>query len=250
MPKTIRKLIKENPGIKLTYRERSDGGILITSINGKKFKGAKGNNQFRQMVGEKLTIFQTEQRAKANTRSVNIRSGKTRRYNVSVPKEMARFLVKIQRAERKRRKEDSGFTGRTTIYRVRQSIEQEGEVLTWEYLQHKYEYVRDEVNRENKLALINRLNTLINSVKLNLKRINESTLFNKQAIVGDLNRILDNLYKLNNTFLDLLDKPVSNSTFSDLLELFYGVATRIERGNYGVNVVDDINACLRVIDNL
>lgn len=250
MPKTIRQLIKENPQIKLTYRERSDGGILITSINGKKFKDAKGNNQFRQMVGEKLTIFQTEQRARAGTRSVNIRSGKTRQYKVEVPKEIMRFLTKIQRAERKRRKEDSEFTGRTSIYRVRQSIEQEGEVLTMEYLQHKYAYVRDEVNRENKLALTNRIAMLRNNLKLTIERVNASTLFNKQALLRDLNAISDTLFNLDIAFLDLLDKPISNSTFSDLLELFYGVATRIEHGNYGINVIDDINACLRIIENL
>lgn len=42
-------------GYQIKYRERKDGGILITSINGKKFTGGAGNIYARQLTGETLS---------------------------------------------------------------------------------------------------------------------------------------------------------------------------------------------------
>ena len=53
----------------VNYRKRSDGGYLITSINGAKYKGAKGNTAARSMIGVSLTKGQASQRTQAFSRS-------------------------------------------------------------------------------------------------------------------------------------------------------------------------------------
>ena len=54
---SVRELVKalRKEGHKVTYRKRKDGGILIKSIDGQKFKGAKGNLLARQMLGINLS---------------------------------------------------------------------------------------------------------------------------------------------------------------------------------------------------
>ena len=45
----------QKAGHQITYRTRSDGGILITSIDGQRFKGASGNILARKMTGQELS---------------------------------------------------------------------------------------------------------------------------------------------------------------------------------------------------
>ena len=48
-------------GYKVTFKVRKDGGILITSINGKKFSAAKGNIAARELLGVKISTRRSEQ---------------------------------------------------------------------------------------------------------------------------------------------------------------------------------------------
>ena len=54
---TIRNVVSKlrQEGYKVTYRVRKDGGVLIKSINGQKFKGATGNTLARQLSGETIS---------------------------------------------------------------------------------------------------------------------------------------------------------------------------------------------------
>lgn len=58
--KVVEKLRAE--GHNVTTKKRTDGGIKITSIDGVKFSGIKGNTQARAMSGEKLSTQQLAQR--------------------------------------------------------------------------------------------------------------------------------------------------------------------------------------------
>ena len=60
---TVKQMIDEllKEGYKVTYRKRSDGGYLITSINGNKFELAKGNTLARTLLGERLSSNRAEQ---------------------------------------------------------------------------------------------------------------------------------------------------------------------------------------------
>ena len=53
MKKVVSELIKK--GHKITYYVRKDGGILITSIDGKRYTAASGNAAARSMVGTTLS---------------------------------------------------------------------------------------------------------------------------------------------------------------------------------------------------
>lgn len=60
---TVKQMIDEllKEGYSVTYRKRSDGGYLITSINGNKFELAKGNTLARTLLGERLSSSRAEQ---------------------------------------------------------------------------------------------------------------------------------------------------------------------------------------------
>lgn len=48
-------------GHKVKYTKRSDGGLIITEIDGSKYKGKKGNAQARKMTGTSLSEAQVKQ---------------------------------------------------------------------------------------------------------------------------------------------------------------------------------------------
>ena len=60
---TIREIIiqLQKEGKKVKWRQRTDGGILITEINNMKFKGAKGNAEARKIVGVELSEARIKQ---------------------------------------------------------------------------------------------------------------------------------------------------------------------------------------------
>lgn len=54
---TTRELVAraEKKGIKITFKERKDGGIRVTAINGVKYKDSKGNTQLRKLMKAPLS---------------------------------------------------------------------------------------------------------------------------------------------------------------------------------------------------
>lgn len=63
---TIRNIIDilVSQGRKITWRQRKDGGILITKIDSKAFSGAKGNIMARQLTGQELSTARSLQLSK------------------------------------------------------------------------------------------------------------------------------------------------------------------------------------------
>lgn len=55
-------------GHNIKYFKRSDGGYLITSIDGVKYTGATGNNVARQLAGTSLSVAQKQQREVAQSK--------------------------------------------------------------------------------------------------------------------------------------------------------------------------------------
>lgn len=54
---TIRQIAEKlkKEGLNISYRQRKDGGVLVTKIGSQKFKGASGNKVLREMAGVKLS---------------------------------------------------------------------------------------------------------------------------------------------------------------------------------------------------
>lgn len=61
---TIVEKLKDNMDIKYTVRK--DGGIIITSINGQKFRNKEGNTRLRELTGQPLSAKVITQRVQAN----------------------------------------------------------------------------------------------------------------------------------------------------------------------------------------
>ena len=53
----------ETDGFEIEFRTRSDGGLIITKINGISFKGAAGNTKAREIAGVQLSQAQISQRS-------------------------------------------------------------------------------------------------------------------------------------------------------------------------------------------
>lgn len=116
---TTRQLVNQlrNQGYNVTFYVRKDGGILITSINGEKFKGAKGNVYARSLLGE---VF-SERRTAQLTKITRERVRKPRKIPVETPEDLERFRKRVMRKWRK-----AGLTGSVSKKNLRKIIEERG----------------------------------------------------------------------------------------------------------------------------
>lgn len=126
---TTRQLVNQlrNQGYNVTFYVRKDGGILITSINGEKFKGAKGNVYARSLLGE---VF-SERRTAQLTKITRERVRKPRKIPVETPEDLERFRKRVMRKWRK-----AGLTGSISKKNLRKMIEDRGFEGAKEYLEN------------------------------------------------------------------------------------------------------------------
>lgn len=80
-----------NRGYSVTYRVRKDGGILITSINGQKYKGASGNTRARNLVGSEAKLSVARE-AQLKT----IKPPKGPRIKITLPQTLKDKLKEVQ----------------------------------------------------------------------------------------------------------------------------------------------------------
>ena len=116
---TTRQLVNQlrNQGYNVTFYVRKDGGILITSINGERFKGAKGNVYARSLLGE---VF-SERRTAQLTKITRERVKRPRKIPVETPEDLERFRKRVMRKWRK-----AGLTGSISKKNLRKIIEERG----------------------------------------------------------------------------------------------------------------------------
>ena len=111
----VSKLVSQ--GYKVSYYKRKDGGILIKSINGQTFTGAKGNIYARQLLGLSLA----ERREKQLTKITRERVVKPRKILVETPQDLERYRKRVMRKWRK-----AGLTGSISKKNLRKIIEDRG----------------------------------------------------------------------------------------------------------------------------
>ena len=121
----------ETEGFEIEFRTRSDGGLLITKINGISFKGAAGNTRARQIAGVQLSQAQISQR------SYNVR---TYIKGVKHPKEkfdedLKAKVKKVQYTWRKNK-----VNGKITMRKAREHFKQEGRKGVIDYLNKMERY--------------------------------------------------------------------------------------------------------------
>lgn len=119
---TTREVVEElrTYGHKIKYRVRKDGGILITSIDGVKYRGAAGNTMARAMIGDRASLSK-----KRMTQLKIIKPTKGPKPKKDVLTEKVKEKIKqVQKAYRKNKVPIE--QGRVTRRLIRKIIGQEG----------------------------------------------------------------------------------------------------------------------------
>lgn len=116
---TTRQLVNQlrEKGYNVTYYVRRDGGILITSIDGQRFKGATGNVYARNILGVNLSQRRSQQLTKITRERVR----HPRKILVETPDDLERFRKRVMRKWRK-----AGLTGSVSKKNLRRIIEDRG----------------------------------------------------------------------------------------------------------------------------
>lgn len=191
--KVVEKLRAE--GHTVTTKKRTDGGIKITSIDGVKFSGIKGNTTARAMSGEKLSTQQLAQRrgnwyeVYSQKTVVKTDKGGTRIYeageikkvattgakrkskkvkDIELSSDISKQLKKTQRAWNESKLFEKGKgrqTKRIVQKKFRSKIKagmsvEEAEQETLKELREAEMYAKGYANPENAQSIIDRVNML------------------------------------------------------------------------------------------
>lgn len=138
-------------GAKIKYRKRSDGGYIVTSVNGVKFKGAKGNARVRELVGSNVSEYrQTQLERITKNRPSHRRKAKA----YTIDDEIRRAQNRINRKRRKNKTEGGGYVSKK---KIKYNIENYGKEETLRRLQDAERYAEGYAYLDNVNWLINRL---------------------------------------------------------------------------------------------
>lgn len=131
-------------GYSIKYIKRKDGGVRVTSVNGRKFKGSEGNRYIRSISPKyKLSEKGLEQRRSNYKKYLSPNFDKTRkgyaslRKTVKVNDELNKKLRKVQRLERLSKENK----GKTTKDKLRWKINEHGERSASQYLDDRIAYL-------------------------------------------------------------------------------------------------------------
>ena len=137
---TIREIIiqLQREGKKVKWRQRTDGGILITEINNMKFKASKGNIEARKMVGVELS------EARIKQTQYNVKKYIEGKKEKTIDEALKKKLRKVQRKMRK-----TGAKGRISSKKVRWHVKEEGKAAAEAYLDKMTRYAEGYAYEEN-----------------------------------------------------------------------------------------------------
>ena len=142
----VAQMIKEleKMGFKVDARRRTDGGWIITKINGMSFSGASGNQYAREVLGVELSQARIEQ-AHFN---VNKYIKGSKKPKDKIDEEMEAELKKVQRLWRKNK-----VGARITKRKLRWHLKEGGRKEAWDYLKKMSRYGQGYAYTENVLYL-------------------------------------------------------------------------------------------------
>lgn len=152
-------------GHDVQYRKRSDGGILITKIDGQSFKLAQGNTLAREMVGVTLSVARKEQLKeigktlyetqynKVTKQTETITLTPAQRKKIPLSNDLKKLLRKAQRLQKKTK-----VDAKVTTPKVRYQLTHYGEEETKAKLLERIRYYQGYAYGENVRLLIERLN--------------------------------------------------------------------------------------------
>lgn len=169
----------ERLGYSVTYRKRQDGGYIITSINGKTFKGAKGNAYARSLLGQELSQARQEQL------TFNVQKYiKGAKKKATLDEEMKKELRRVQRIWRKRK-----VKARITAKKVKEHIRTEGREAARQYLERQSRYGEGYAYLENVEYLAKYIEDIARGI------VNNDDLQNEVYALADYIRSRANVFK-------------------------------------------------------
>lgn len=138
-------------GYDVQFRKRSDGGYLITKINGQRFTGAKGNIRAREITG--TTISQAREVQLARIRPPK-KIAPSQRKKAPLPEDLLKMLRKTQREWRKKHPD---IRGAISMRGLRYQYETYGREQAIASLDKAYRYSQGLAYIENVDWLVQRL---------------------------------------------------------------------------------------------
>lgn len=148
---TLREIAKvlQSQGVNLNYRQRKDGSIVITRIDGVSYRNKSGNAKARALLGETLSSARIEQLQRIRTPKGKFGHKKAE----ALDKELKKELRKVQREFRKRGVKE----GKPTTRNLRWAIKHHGREEAVRRLKQANRYARGIAYPENVIALALRL---------------------------------------------------------------------------------------------
>ena len=144
----------EAKGYKVSYYKRSDGGILIRSINGQKFTGAKGNLYARELLGVKLSTRRSEQ-----LRKITKARPWYKTHKIETPADLESFRKSVMRKWKK-----AGLRGSISKVNLKHMIADRGIEGAKQYLTEMERHTEGKAYYSQVEALISRIEQDINAV--------------------------------------------------------------------------------------
>lgn len=145
----------EKQGNIIKYRHRSDGGILITSINGMSFKGAKGNEYARELAGVQLSAS-FKKHLEAIKPALNVTP--SQRKKEEIDKETKNLIRRVNRKLKKM----GNSAGHVTITQYRKNVARFGRGEANRLLRQAEKYSKGDAYVENIKWYLERLRNINN----------------------------------------------------------------------------------------
>ena len=170
-------------GHKVTYRHRSDGGLIITSIDGKKFGSlTEGNKTARSMVvGGELSFARAEQVSYNVKKYIKLKEGEHKAKG-QIDEALNKTLKRVQRRWKLL---DVKGQGKISKKKLRWYIKTEGEKKAMEYLLGRERYALGYANESNVNYLIQRIR------RLEVNPANKKYFRQIEALIEDIEKIKD-----------------------------------------------------------
>jgi len=162
---TLIEIVKElqTRGNAVEWRKRSDGGIIITQINGVKYSGASGNVAGRSIVGATLSVARVKQlEFNVNKYIRNMKKPQKSSFDTDI--DLLKMLKKAQRLWNKNRVRSMG---KITKRKLRYYYKTEGRQKAVAYLESRIRYAHGLAYPENVDWLVERIRRLANEYQSN-----------------------------------------------------------------------------------
>lgn len=205
---TLRKIIVtlRSQGHTINFRERKDGSVVITRIDGKSYANKSGNAKARQITGASLSVHQSAQLETIRTAKGHFGHRKSKR--APLDHEVRKALRRAQRIFR-----GQGATvGKPTTRNIRWVLEHEGKEEALRRLRQAERYAKGVAYPQNVIAFAERL--LLDAAKMkgkNARRAKRIASYCKRNAYLDiiteaqLQRAIEALYNGEGESVDLED---------------------------------------------